>query len=257
MCPIFIFPCGGRTGSTWLGRLLTSSNEVLVWAETNLLQCRFNYLNSVRWTFKEDTGKDNDLHYFRKHGTTMWSAMLRPFEEDLNVGWAAMMDKTFQTAAEREGFRRWGLKEVSWNLEDVLFVRKHWNDCRVIFLIRNFLDCYRSATGTGWLLGETGRIGFIREWLRMANQIHILGTNDKERIFRYENIDVEDLKNWCGLSKLEKQEYVGSSSKYLSAYDWDILRPFIPGINDVLGKFGYSSISSESLLDLERDVIKY
>jgi hypothetical protein len=256
MCPIFILPCGGRSGSTWIARLLTSSKEVLVWTETALLNYRFNYLNSVAWTYAEDTGKDTDLHFFRKHNTKMWAAALRPFEDDLNRHWAKMMDGVFQEAAEREGFKRWGLKEVSWQLDDVMFIRSQWTDYRIIFLVRNFLDCYRSSIGTGWLLGDTGRMWFIREWVRMANQISSFQIAEgKERIFKYEELNPEEFAKWCGVTEVKKMDYIGASSKIISAHDWKLIKSFSGAIDPLLEKLGYDKITYDNLYAVEKAAI--
>lgn len=251
MCPIFILPCGGRSGSTWLARLLTSSKEVLVWTETGLLQYRSSYLNSVLWTYSEDTGKDTDLHYFRKHGTNMWAAALRPFEEDFNRHWALMINGVFQESAKKEGFSRWGLKEVDWKIDEVYFIRKNWPDYRIIFLVRNFLDCYRSSIGTGWLAGDAGRVWFIRMWLQMASQIQFLKLTDKEKIFKYEELNKDELAKWCSIKTLEPLNYVGASSKIISNHDWGIIQEFIVGINDLSEKLGYSRITYANLYDDE------
>ncbi len=255
MCPIFILPCGGRSGSTWLARLLTSSKDILVWSETGMLSQRFQYLNSVAYTYATDVGKNTDLHYFRKHGTDMWAAALRPFEEDFNINWALMMNNLFLGGAIKEGYKNWGLKEVNWNTSDIYFIRKYWKDYRIIFLVRNFLDCYRSAIGTGWLLGDAGRIGFIQEWLRMAGQI-VLNSHvkDKERIFKYEDIDLTNLSSWCE-TKLETNiPYVGSSSAIITLHDWEIISQFLGAINSFSNDFGYSKIE-DCLLPEESNVV--
>lgn len=256
MVPIFIFPCGGRSGSTWLARLLTSSKQILVWSETHILSQRFGYLNSVAYTYEEPTGKDTDLHYFRKHGTTMWSAALRPFERDFDKNWALMMDNLFGDAAKAEGYERWGLKEVTWTVGDLQFIRDHWEDYRVIFLIRNFMDCYRSAIGTGWLLGDTGRTGFIQEWLRMASQINFNhNTQGKERIFKYEHLDKQTLADWCNITIPGDVPYVGSSSSFIHKQDWNLIYKFIDSINELSVKLSYNIINKDSLYPEELQLI--
>ncbi len=256
MRPIFIFPCGGRSGSTWLARLITSSKEVLVWAETHLFSYRFNHLNSIKYTYEQDTGKDTDLHAFRKKGIEMWTAALRPFEEDVSKNWALMMENLFQEAAEKEGFQRWGLKEVNWNVGDIFFIRKYWEDYRIIFLIRNFLDCYRSSIGTGWLLGDTGRTGFIQEWLRMASQITTTPkVKGKEEVFKYENINMDYFANWCGIKPLESISYVGSSAAFITAHDWELINNFLDGINILSRNLGYREITKALLYPEELAVI--
>lgn len=255
MCPIFILPCGGRSGSTWLARLLTSSKEVLIWAETNLLIQRFQYINNIAYTYAVDTGKNTDLHYFRKHGTEMWAAALRPFEEDFNKSWSLMMNNLFLNSAIKEGYKNWGLKEVNWNTSDIYFIRKYWKDYRIIFLVRNFLDCYRSAIGTGWLSGDSGRIGFIQEWLRMGMQINLnTHVHRKEMIFKYEEIDVSHLGEWCGVTLQNSIPYIGSSAAPIKPHDWEIITPFLGGINSVSNSLGYKKIE-ECLLPEENEVV--
>lgn len=255
MCPIFILPCGGRSGSTWLARLLTSSKEILIWSETNLLIQRFDYINSVAYTYATDSGKNTDLHYFRKHGTDMWAAALRPFEEDFNKSWASMMNDLFLNSAIKEGYTNWGLKEVNWTTSDIYFIRKYWENYRIIFLVRSFLDCYRSSIGTGWLLGDSGRIGFIQEWLRMGSQIslnsHVQG---KERIFKYDEIDIVGLGEWCGTTLKNSIPYVGSSAAVITKHDWEIISNFLGAINVVSNNLGYARIE-DCLLPAERNVV--
>jgi hypothetical protein len=165
------------------------------------------------------------------------------------------MNNLFLGSAVKEGYKNWGLKEVNWNTSDIYFIRKYWKDYRIIFLARNFLDCYRSAIGTGWLLGDAGRIGFIQEWLRMAGQI-VLNSHikDKERIFKYEDIDLTNLSNWCE-TKLETNiPYVGSSSTIITLHDWEIISQFLGAINSFSNDFGYPKIE-DCLLPEERNVV--
>lgn len=135
--PILIFATGGRTGSTWMARALTSTGGVLIWPETRLLLAGLEYASTVNW--------GNNLAEFRADRSVR--ACLRPSEEDFNAGLRAMCETTLGGAARREGFSRWGTKKLYWRADQVQAAANLWPDGAIVILTRRFRETFASAIG--------------------------------------------------------------------------------------------------------------
>lgn len=239
-CPIFVLGCR-RSGTTWIQRLITSTKEVLVWGETALISKGLEIFDT--WTSDHDRGYDNDLHAFRKGGPQV--AHLHPFARDLQSAWAEMMESSFGRGARREGYPRWGSKEIFWGQCHVDFIRSHWSDYRIVFLTRNFVDCYRSFVGTGWWTMPENKISYINnEWIRTASIVAGIENNDKERHFRYEDLlkDSRPLMEWCGINVSPQQlAFEGGTQANPSPEDWELARPYEQEITDLHRRLGHES----------------
>lgn len=244
MAPIFILSCR-RSGTTWIQRLLTSTREVLVWGETNILSLGANMVDT--FSRDKDWGNGADLHAFRKVGPDgMFPAHLHPFQRDMDAGWSWMMESVFGMGARREGFPRWGIKDVFWQPPCVEFIRRNWPDYRIIFLTRKFDDTYRSIMGTDWIDTQEARINFIKnEWINTAKMISTFANTDKERHFRYEDLlhDYRPLVTWCGIKNpAMPMQYIGSTRKEPSREAWDVVKPFRQEIDELQKQLGYIEI---------------
>ena len=239
-CPIFILACGRRTGSTWVGRLLTSTKQVLVWGESNILSIGLDIAGT--WTKDIGHSSDTDLHYFRKHGPQMPMAHLHPFGKNLRRHWATFAENVYLEAAQSEGYPRWGAKEVAWNETSLHFIREFWPDYRVIFLARNFVDVYRSIIGTNWVPTSEDKEKFIQEdWIKHSKLAASLEKNNKERIFRYEDllVNYSPLLEWCQVSNPTNLDLVHSTRTNPTQADWSVAMPFEQEITNIHKQLGY------------------
>jgi hypothetical protein len=199
--PIFILAWGGRTGSTWLQRMLTRTGGVLIWGEEGLFS-PFHLARRDRWGMTAKPRRDAlDLAEFRRCGTEADMCQLHPDRADFERVWAVMADELFGVAAAREGYPRWGKKEILWDACHVEWILGQWPEARIIYLYRDFLSVYRSHLGRNCHHGIEHDV--LQKWLAHGRRsFDRLSLGDsRERLVRYESlmVDIAALLEWCGL----------------------------------------------------------
>lgn len=252
--PIFILSNGPRCGTTWLARSLTATKEVMIWGEPNFFRGLSDYSDLVKFTYEDDTDSKTNLHSFHNNKHEMWMAQLRPLESDLKSHWFTMMKKLLDNATAKEGYQRWGVKEIIWNMQHVQYVRDYFDDYCVVFVVRNFVDYFKSLIGSTWVKNEFGRYNYIAEWIEQTTYIMFSELNtDQEKIFRYEDIKTNllPLAQFCEISEMPKVDYIGSSSKAITERDWEIISVHLPMINFLHDKCGYPPVGKESFADFK------
>lgn len=249
--PVFILSAGPRCGTTWLARSLTATNEILIWGEPNFFRAYTEYSDLVKHTYEDDTKSKTNLYYFREHKADMWMAHLRPFEGDLKNNFFEMMQKMLDNSTFKEGFPRWGVKEIIWSMHHVQLIRENFDDYRIIFLTRNFLDYYRSVVGS-WVSNEFGRHNYIAEWIEQTTIIAYLQMTARERMFKYEDLraSLKSLANFCQVSEPPEVSHIGGSSKNITKKDWDIALPYLPIINALHEQCGYAPVPATMPADI-------
>jgi hypothetical protein len=184
---------------------------------------------------------------------------LFPLQSDLENGWATLLETSLGTSARREGFMRWGSKEVEWSEGSVQFVLKHWPAAKIIILTREFTASLRSIEKLAWNSGSDGVKVFVEDYLQVARQsCEVLrhASSNSVRHFRYEDLrqnGLAELLNWCGLPPAQTQvvnTIVGSadnpsmqSPPPVIARDYTPLRTYEAKLNELAKTLGYSSVS--------------
>jgi hypothetical protein len=249
--PVFLFACGPRCGSTWVQRCLNSSGEILLWGETRLLRTLAEHQAQEPWTQDQETEgfPEHNLHKFRRTGGDMWTALLFPFRSDLESAWAEMMERALAQPARREGFSRWGTKEVHWGLEDRSFVLRHWPEARILYLTRNFPAAYASAITTGWW--EARRDGLLHQWIYSSSSLcELLSSGrmdpERERWARYEDLLEQGphaLHEWCELPPPTEdalsRRFSGGHHRELTPDERDSVEPYLAQIGAISERLGY------------------
>jgi len=183
--PIFIFSAGWRSGSTLLQRLLTASNELLVWGEAGgaldaLAEADLGYRQMLapgKEVFKNGLGGNGAQQYeeFRKNGKEAvhkWIPCLNPPQNTIRAAFHEFLEATYARPAAELGYSRWGVKEVRCGLETAEFLRGLYPEAKFVFLIRNPFDCLSSLKRHGWMdrPNDPRALEFYaRHWARLAS----------------------------------------------------------------------------------------
>lgn len=170
--PVFIFAASWRTGSTMLQRLLSASDELMIWGEPGFLeQARglynraSNYLQKVEWNRKalnEDRLQDH------------WIPVLSPASARCEVALKNFFDSLYQEESALIGKARWGFKEVRKNaLENALFLKKIYPDAKFLVLVRDPFDTFRSLKGKRFHQDLSEKYEAIRTWSQNVEDFHV------------------------------------------------------------------------------------
>jgi hypothetical protein len=229
---------------------------VLVWGEnTSLL---FPY--GDRWS-PDRSG--HDLKTFREKKANMWMAVLSPELEDAFAARALYLDRLYAVTAQREGYSRWGLKEVNWNETVLHFINKKFPESNVVFLIRDFFMSFTSrfkkdfSVHTPNCTREGDIRQFCEEWIKQFELIAGIEKNHLRILVRHEDLvsggrpaatklcqdvglinppdpDQYETKISCtGMSKSARAIY----SEYMK-----LVEPYLQDINRLQEAFGYDPI---------------
>jgi hypothetical protein len=184
--PVFIFSAGWRSGSTLLQRLLTASNELLVWGEAGgalgaLAEAELGYRQMLapgEVMFKNGLGGNGAQQYeeFRKGGKDAvhkWIPCLNPPLETIRNAFRGLMQETYARPATELGYERWGVKEVRCGLDTADFLRALYPDAKFVFLVREPFDCLSSLKRHGWMDRPNDKRAlefYANHWVRLASE---------------------------------------------------------------------------------------
>ncbi|MFQ5745732.1 MAG: sulfotransferase [Gemmatimonadota bacterium] len=147
--PIFILSAGWRSGSTLLQRLITSAEGVMIWGEPF---AHSDFIRRLAESLRAFRPGDPPDHFFLEdlkareatEASREWIANLYPHPVHVLRAHRAFMMSLFATPAEREGYPRWGLKEVRLDIDHAAWLRWLFPEARFLFLYRNPYRAYRS-----------------------------------------------------------------------------------------------------------------
>lgn len=219
--PVFLFSAGWRTGSTLLQRMLTASNEILIWGEPGgSLDCfadaaeRYvQMLGSWKRRFEHGRGGSGAQAFEQFSNTTpnkrhqVWIGCMAPPIEVIYAGFQGMMNSIYRQAAADLGYQRWGIKEVRSGIKIANFLRKLYPEAKFVFLVRNPFDCLLSIKRHKWMDFQEKRgtiVYFARHWYKLAKEFR---EADFGLLVRYEDLvstpeTVKKVFNYVGVSKI-------------------------------------------------------
>jgi hypothetical protein len=148
-CPIFIFSAGWRSGSTLLQRMISSSNEVLIWGEPYSNSDYIRKLANSLKIFRKNIPPTNFLvDSFIDENFNLkvdnWVACLYPNPKDLWDAHRAFFKRLFEKPAKNLGYKNWGIKEVRLDIEYAYYLQWLFPNAKFVFLYRNPYEAYRS-----------------------------------------------------------------------------------------------------------------
>lgn len=148
--PIFILTTG-RTGSTFLQRILNCSNDILIWGEHGGF---IRGLKESYYSFTDQRKKFIDECEKYKHLLLSGNCELNR-KNEMSFQWC----NHFETANIEEYFRsfiqsffidnesiktRWGFKELLYGKQEKVFLKKLWPNSKFLYLIRDPSDILKS-----------------------------------------------------------------------------------------------------------------
>jgi hypothetical protein len=184
--PVFIFSAGWRSGSTLLQRMLTASNELLVWGEAGgaldcLTEADLGYQQMLAPGNKvigQGLGGNGELQFVEfcksdKQGVHRWIPCMNAPLETIRDGFRAFLREVYQEPAAKLGYNRWGVKEVRCGLATAEFLRELYPEAKFVFLVRNPFDCLSSLKRHNWMDRPHDRRAleyYAQHWVRLASE---------------------------------------------------------------------------------------
>ena len=219
--PVFIFSAGWRSGSTLLQRLLTATNELLVWGEAGgaldwLAEADLGYRQMLapgNTMFKHGLGGNGEQQFqeFCKNGKEAvhkWIPCMNPPLENIRSGFKALLHETYEAPATTLGYGRWGVKEVRCGLDTAEFLQALYPGAKFVFLVRNPFDCLSSLKRHNWMDRPHDRHAleyYAKHWARLANDF---GRATFGLVVRHEDLvsdvnTVNKLRDYLEVSNLD------------------------------------------------------
>lgn len=229
--PVFVLSAGWRSGSTLVQRLLCSSRELIVWGEPYARCGLVQHLAASTQALSDSyphAGHLPDLKTMLKTRgpiENQWIANWFPPPGDFRLGIRAALDAVLARPAAREGFSRFGLKEVRLDADHGRFLQWVYPDARFVAVVRNPWDAWRSAKGLELYLEWPGQpmnspAVFANHWLKLVESF-AAWKDDAVFFFRYEDLlqnpkSAGAIAAHCGLGHYEPSvmnRVVGSSGE--------------------------------------------
>jgi hypothetical protein len=144
--PVFVLAAGWRSGSTMLQRMLLGN--CLVWGEPYGSSGLIERLSQPLQRFASDWPRPEFLlsspHWAKQPLSEQWTANLYPPVQHLLDAQVEFFRKLLAEPSHQRGFKRWGLKEVRYGIENALYWRWLFPRARFLFLVRNPYECWAS-----------------------------------------------------------------------------------------------------------------
>ena len=203
--PTFIFSAGWRSGSTLLQRMVIAGSGAasdggsgtMVWGEPhNRAEMIPNMARQWRlFTDRWPPLADQDATLIEGPLQDAWIPKLSPPVLALRRAHRAYFDTMFGAPARELGYERWGIKEVFLDPAHVVYLRWLFPASRMLFLVRDPKDAFRSykirgpwylewpqrSIATGWSYG--------RLWSRLVTGYHALSQQGLGPLVRYEDLE--------------------------------------------------------------------
>lgn len=250
--PIFLLSTGMRTGSTLLQRILITDSRLLLWGEPmggmNITSRLARIINDCVSPWLLDSWHEQ-LSPNSPGLTKSWIAHLNPSADNFRLGIRSLFDTWLGSPAHRNGFSRWGFKEVRLGATPAVLLHWLYPNAKFILLTRRPFDCYRSFADAGsnphfvehpnYVVNSAA--GFAREWNRIAMSWSELPADFPSRLIKYEDLtsgtfDFRAIESWLGLKLNESEalsKKVGRTAfrKGLHHYErWIVSREAAPGM---------------------------
>lgn len=226
--PIFIFSAGGRSGSTLLQRLVTSSKEVLIWGEGSgalnhiLTSLKLLYISLQPGSKGGGSGEMQFKAFLdSKDESNKWVASMNPpFPHILN-SYRNMFQNLYGAPAKKIGYSRWGVKEIRADISTIKMLKILFPKAKFIFLVRNPFDCLRSIKQRNFMfLDNFGNpvlnnqlSHFAKNWANLSAMYH--GESQGFKL-RYEDIinnklEISSLCQYLELAQMDVSLIGGDS----------------------------------------------
>ncbi len=208
--PIFLLASGWRSGSTLVQRLIVSSGETLIWGEPFGPSAIFRSMSEPLRRIPRDLGATRQLEaYDKEHLSDVWIANLYPPMESLLHAHQNFWNTLLAEPARKEGFKRWGLKEVRLDTQQMAYLKWLYPKGIFVFLIRNPYDAYFSymRRKMDWFetwperpISTTQQFGM--QWQRLATGYVKNAQYFGALVLKYEQLSyggVEQLEKFLGM----------------------------------------------------------
>jgi hypothetical protein len=161
--PIFLASIGWRSGSTLVQRSLMTDKSVLIWGEPLGHISYIGQLADLLTAITEQWPPDDNWLTHRPDIDLVrdWVANLAPDPGYLKAAHRAFLDNWLAVPARKNGFKRWGVKEVRWTGADGIVLRWLYPKARFLVIVRHPLTSYRSMKNFGL---EPPSYGFLDRW---------------------------------------------------------------------------------------------
>jgi hypothetical protein len=184
--PVFVFSAGWRSGSTLLQRLITATQEVLVWGEAGgALECfadawsRYEQMlgpGGTRYRHGFGGNGSQEFEAFVEagdEGINNWIACMNPPAEHIRAALLAAFDRMYGEPSRELGYSRWGVKEVRSGIDTASFITGIFPSAKFVFLVRHPFACLESIKRRGWIDStiHDDPLGFFAvHWATLAKQ---------------------------------------------------------------------------------------
>jgi hypothetical protein len=212
--PIFLLSTGWRAGSTLLQRILVTDSRLLLWGEplgemtlaskiTEIVNDSLSPRNLEMWR-SQDNLTSSSL-------ATSWIANLYPPGSDFRSGLRSLFDQWLCEPAHRNGFARWGFKEVRFGGSEAALLHWLYPHAKFVLISRHPYECYRSLSDSGWPVyfrypgvRVNSAARFARYWNGLALSWSELPEGFPCFHIKYEDlisgqVDFRKLESWLGL----------------------------------------------------------
>jgi len=218
--PIFIFSAGWRSGSTLLQRLISASNEVLIWGEaggaldyfTESFSCYEQMLGDGNQRFKHGFGGNGAVEFAKfkselDQKNHFWSACMNPPIEQVTDNFRGFLEKMYGQPAIKLGYPSWGVKEVRSGIDTALFLKRIFPDAKFLFLVRNPFDVITSIKKRNWMDHIDHPLPIIfyaQHWKKLANEFK---QTDFGLLIKYEDLicdqfEIQKLRDYLNLTDI-------------------------------------------------------
>ncbi len=186
-CPVFLLSTTGRTGSTLVQRLITSTHQVMMWGEHGgqlIPSFRQNIELLAQWRAREGAGH---FELFRERGLDAFIPNINPPLPWFMRGVGAALQESLGGSAADMGFPRWGFKEIRYDGQEARFLHTVFPKGRFIVLARDPRHVLRSIKSTQWY-GKDPH-AFLTDWAtRTVSLLDALPELGPGLLLRYEDL---------------------------------------------------------------------
>jgi len=136
MDPFFLLSLG-RAGSTVAMHALNSIDGIYVFGEHN---AALRNLKELHESFKKNAAdqRSNAQAILQKKYDNIWTAWATPFTPDeLLAKVTRSINELYTKDIPLGTLRAWGIKEIKYDADDIVFFHKAWPDAKFVFLLRD------------------------------------------------------------------------------------------------------------------------